>query len=425
MAGEDIVFETFDNNTLTKNGFRQEIIDMYIESDYAGLTKVTDFTTGSEALHLADVIATFLLEHAEGIDGNYRMSMIHTMEGEFLDNHGDMVGVHRYPSSPSTGYVRFTRNPNVTGEISIPDGTIVSTPDAISFMVDLDGAEVTKIEVGTDSVDLKVICEYEGAYTNVLPHTIDRILDNSSLSGQVSVDNPSGDEFIFEGGSDIESDDDYRNRILLAPFEAPTASLAWYNNVSLTPRDENDKPTIHDVYVQKNVSGNYDVSIYYNPVDREDMVEDQSGNTIMRATRDITNLFSQAEYDVVGIQLELILATQDPVLVDTENITYYIAVLLETGYSLELLENKIKDMVDSYNSELQIGVEVLPSILASMIQEIEGISVCKIVAEEDGAYTECVEPISITYNKVGFISSGIKDNITELNFNLNLGVDDS
>lgn len=421
MAGEDIEFVTFDGDTITKNDYRQEIIDMYTESQYAGLTKVTDFTTGSEALHLADVIATFLLEHREMIDSNYRMSMIHTMEGEFLDNHGDMVGVHRYPSSPSVGVVRFTRNTGIIDRIEIPDATIVSTPDAITFMVDLEDASVAEIPVGVDSIELNVISEQEGAYTNVLPQSIDRILENSELSGKVKVTNLEE----FSEGADIESDDDYRNRIILAPFEVPTASLAWYNNVSLTPRDEKDNPTIHDVYVQKNVSGNYDISIYYNPVDREDMVEDETGTLVLRATRDIADLFNRPEYDVAGIVLELLLASQDVVLTDTSEVTYYIAVLLETGYSLDLLEDKIKECVDSYNKELEIGVEVMPSILASIVQEVEGVSVCKIVAEEDGAYTECVEPISIPYNKVGFISSGIKDNITELNFNLNIEVDTS
>ena len=421
MAGEDIEFVTFDGDVITKNDYRQELIDMYVESQYAGLTKVTDFTTGSEALHLADVIATFLLEHRENIDSNYRMSMIHTCEGEFLDNHGDMVGVHRYPSSPSVGVVRFTRNENVTGVISIPDGTIVSTPDAISFMVDLDGVEYAEIPANVNAIDLNVLCEQEGAYTNILPNTIDRVLDNSVLSGQVSVTNPTS----FSEGADIESDDDYRNRILLAPFEAPTASVAWYNNVALTPRDENDNPTIHDVYVQKNSSGTYDISIYYNPVNRDDTVV-VDNETVLRATRDIQDLFMQAEYDIAGINLELLLSSLENVLVSDTSATYYIAVLLETGYALDLLEDSIKAKVDEYNSTLQIGIEVMPSILASMVQEVEGVSVCKIVKEDtNNVYTECVEPISIPYNKVGFISSGLKDNIVLMNFNLEIEVDNS
>ena len=70
MVEEDIEFVTFDGVAITKSDIRDEIINMYFEAGLDGMTKITDFTVGSEAYHLADVMASFILEHREMIDTN-------------------------------------------------------------------------------------------------------------------------------------------------------------------------------------------------------------------------------------------------------------------------------------------------------------------------------------------------------------------
>ena len=187
MVEEDIEFETFDGDTITKSEIRDDIINMYLQASLDGMTQINDFTIGSEAYHLADVMASFILEHRELIDLNYRMSMIHTCEGEFLDNFGDMVGVHRRGSSPSVGVVTFTRlGTDTSSQIVIADGSQVATDDAISFVVDNDGEDLM-IESGGVSVDAPVICEQEGAYTNVLPNTVTLVMGD--LGNRVSCTN--------------------------------------------------------------------------------------------------------------------------------------------------------------------------------------------------------------------------------------------
>ncbi|HII09303.1 MAG TPA: hypothetical protein HA355_06880, partial [Methanosphaera sp.] len=84
MVEQDIEFVTFDGDTILKSDYRNELIDRYIQGRYDGLTKITDFTVGSEAYFLADLMAVLKLEHREDIDSNYRMCMIHYAEGEFL-----------------------------------------------------------------------------------------------------------------------------------------------------------------------------------------------------------------------------------------------------------------------------------------------------------------------------------------------------
>lgn len=399
MVEEDTEFITFDGDTITKSDFRDEIITMYNQANLDGLTKINDFTIGSEAYHLADVMATYILEHRELVDLNYRMSMIHTAEGEFLDNFGDMVGVHRVGSSASTGTVTFTRlSDDTSNPIVIADGSQVSTNDAISFIVDNYGEDIV-IGSGGVTATANVLCELDGAYTNVEPNMITLVMGD--LGSLVSVTNSSA----MTGGTDIESDDDYRARILLSPSEVPTGSLAWYENVALT------LDSVHDVYCSKGETGlDADVNICYNPSDWSDTSV---------AEESLMDLFSMKEYDIVGVTIDYILAEQVNVLPVTSG-NYLFAVLLEAGYSLEMVEEDIITKIEAFNSDACIGVEFMPTSLASIIEnEVTGVDICKIVLEDDGSYVEIVEPVSMDVTDVYNVDlTDISDRIVELSFNL-------
>lgn len=425
MVEEDIEYETFDGDVITKSDFRDEIINKYIEAGLDGMTKITDFTIGSEAYHLADVMASFILEHRELVDLNYRMSMVHSAEGEFLDNFGDMAGVHRYGASASVGEVTFTRlGSDTSTAIVIADGSQVSTDDAISFIVDNDGEDLV-LESGATTISANVICEQEGTYTNVDPHTITLVMGN--LGSLVSVDNA----LKFTEGADIEEDDDYRARILLSPYNVPTGTLAWYENISL------GIDSVHDVLVEKGETVlDADVNITFHPISWTDTVvrtdinqynedndiESTATATMTKARADLVDTFQMKEYDVVGVTMSYILAERVAVLESDANATYIYAVLLETDYSIDMVKQNIIDKITSFNNEMQIGNEFLPTALASVIEnEVAGVMNCRIVKQEDGAYTEIVEPISVNAHELAQADqTDIEDRIALIHFNIDI-----
>ena len=429
MVEEDIEFLTFDGESITKSDYRDEIINIYIQANLDGMTKITDFSIGSEAYHLADVMASFILEHREMIDTNYRMSMIHTAEGEFLDNFGDMAGVHRIASSGSVGTVTFTRLGTDTSQaILISDGTQVSTEDAISFIVDNDGEDLI-IESGKTMVTANVICEQEGAYTNVLKNTI--VLVMGDLGTLVSVTNTSA----MTGGTDIEDDDDYRNRILLSPYQFPTGSLAWYENCSLTLN------SVHDVLVEKGeTSLDSDITITFHPVNWEDTVvredineynqtndyEDPLTYTMLKARADLVDLFQMKEYDIVGITMSFNLAEQQLVLQGNNSVEYYFAVLLETNYTLDMVTDNIIDKINKFNDDSLIGIEFNPNSIASIIEnEVTGVNSCRIVKKENDSYTEVVETEAMqTHQLYRIDTTDIENRIKLLHFNLDIELEE-
>ena len=276
MVEQDVEFITFDGDTITKSDYRNSIIDQYIQSNYDGLTKITDFTVGSEARHLADIMASLMLEHREDIDNNYRMSMIHYAEGEFLDNFGDMAGVHREQSSPSTGEVTFRLDYPKNDIVTIPADTVVATDDAISFILTDDVNIYPGDTVGTG----EVLCEQDGEYTNVLPGTVNIIISDLDING-LSVSN----EDYFSDGADIEEDDDYRARILASPGNVPCGSLTWFGNVAMN--DTRVASSVHDVLVRKNVAGyDEDIIMYYRALNEG-------------AEQDLQDLFNEPEFENV------------------------------------------------------------------------------------------------------------------------------
>ena len=402
MVEEDTEFITFDGVTISKSDYRDEIINKYIRANIDGLTKITDFSIGSEAYHIADMMASLMLEHRELTDLNYRMSMIHTAEGEFLDNFGDPAGVHRYGSSPSQGEVTFNRlNTESTNQIIIPDGLVVSTEDAISFVVDNDGENIT-MDSGVNNVTCNVLCEQEGAYTNVLPETVTLIMND--LASQLSVTNVSE----MSGGRDIEGDDDYRSRILLSPFAVPAGTLGWYENVALTLE------SIHDVKVEKGLTQvEKDIKIIYNPVDWSDT---------SIALNDLTEIFAMKEYDAAGVTLDFILCSPVPVLTGA-NVVYF-ALLLDINYTIDMVKDSVIEKINQFNDDALIEIEFNPGSLASIIEnEIEGIDTCRIVEYDstNERYTEIVEPITLEENEKYVVDlTGIETRIREMRFNLDI-----
>ena len=406
MVEEDTEFVTFDGDTVTKSEYRDEIINKYRVAELNGLTKITDFEIGSEAYHISDLMASLMLEHREQVDTNYRMSMIHTAEGEFLDNFGDPAGVHRYGATPSEGEVTFTRlNQDNTDTIVIPDGSQVSTEDAISFILDNDGADLV-LEPEVNSASCNVICEQEGAYTNVLPGTVNLIMND--LASLLSVTNTSA----MSGGRDIEGDDDYRSRILLSPFAVPAGTLGWFENVALTLE------SIHDVKVEKGVTqGEADIKIIYDPVDWSDT---------SLALDDLTDLFAMKEYNAAGVTLDFILCSPVPVLTG-ENVVYF-ALLLDANYTIDMVKDSVIERINQFNDDALIEIEFNPGSLASIIEnEIEGIDTCRIVEYDstNERYIEIVEPITLEENEKYVVDlTDIESRIREMRFNLDIELEE-
>ena len=431
MVQETEYLELFDGTVLEKDDVIDYLKSKYDQAFYNGLTKVTDFTEGSEAYHLLDTIASLFLEAREGIDDNYLMSMIHTQEGEFLDNTGDSLGVYRKAASPSTGYVIIYYNStaltadailnegagttcNLEDPVILNDLTVL-TDDSISFLVDDSDENLN----GHKYIRLEAVCEYEGDYTNVLADTI-TIIENDLPAG-VRVTNTA-----FTGGTDIESDDDYRARILEHPNNSPTGSINWYKTIAFV--DEGVTSLVHDILPTKEgISVDEDLLLIYNPINKSETQQSYTGGqsnitgNYYPSEYALRQFFALDEYNIVGISLGYQKATPQYVLADATitgyTINYNIYVNLNNAEypeaTLSTVTPKVEAVITQFNKDANISEEFNPASLCVLIEEIPEVSDAiiyqKATKTSDSSVTWGVvtEPISMDEDEVYQVSPDV------------------
>jgi len=161
------------------------------------------------------VIATIMEAFAAELETLYAKlnatidrAFVGTATGSDLDAIGALIGCSRRKGTKAQGYVRFTAATAPTSNIVIPEGVRVRTlllPNKtyLSFETYSDAV----LEAGNTYVD--VLCESveEGAKYNVAAGSILKI--ETPIYGIASVSNAAA----FVGGTDEETDDDYRARM--------------------------------------------------------------------------------------------------------------------------------------------------------------------------------------------------------------------
>lgn len=156
-------------------------------------------------LYAASVQIYHMMLH---IDVSGKMDLLKYAYGGFLDNLGALRGVKRKEAAPATVKVRFTLSAAQPSVVTIPEGTRVSDGDVLYFETD----ETREIAIGETYVDVPCTCQTDGEEGNGL------------IAGQIStlvdpiayVDSAVNTE-VSAGGADIESDEDFADRIYLAP----------------------------------------------------------------------------------------------------------------------------------------------------------------------------------------------------------------
>jgi uncharacterized phage protein gp47/JayE len=131
--------------------------------------------------------------------------------GEYLDDHGEALSTPRKDQVAATGTVRFS---GTAGTIISP-GTQVAAPttrpeaEEVTFQVIGGGGTIPGTAPATGTLDLSVQAMEAGALGNVPALAVELLL--TPVDGVTAVSNPEA----IGGGSDVENDDAYRERLLL------------------------------------------------------------------------------------------------------------------------------------------------------------------------------------------------------------------
>lgn len=132
-------------------------------------------------------------------------AFVTTAWGEYLDEHGAVVGEERHDATQATGTVTFT---GTDGTI-IPTGWPVATEQVDVDQEPVEFTTTQEVIIAGGAVDADIIAEETGSEGNVAAGTILVLVD--SIDGVTGVSNAEA----TGGGTDIETDELYRERLLL------------------------------------------------------------------------------------------------------------------------------------------------------------------------------------------------------------------
>lgn len=234
-------------NLLNDNGAEVEssIINAYnaLQKE-AGEKELTE--SDPRTLFLKTLAYTFTCYSAL-INYNLKQNFLEFAEGDNLDNLGKITGTYRIQATKSLCTARFTRVAGSNNNILIPAKTKI-TADSVIYFETTKNAEIM---AGENYVD--VVCSAVVAGSNANGYgkgSITQIVDN--IAYLKSVENITDST----GGTDLESDENFKNRIYIAPetFSVAGPKLAYIYHTKSVSSD------IIDVAILSENPG--EVSIY-------------------------------------------------------------------------------------------------------------------------------------------------------------------
>ncbi|HBF6275583.1 TPA: baseplate J/gp47 family protein [Clostridioides difficile] len=289
-----------------------------------------------------------------GLQNNLKIAFPQTSYGTYLEWLGECKGVFKNQPTKAIGTITFT---GVQGTI-ITKGTIVTTiatdeKQSIEFEL-----LETKTIGENETVDIKAECKESGTIGNVSKGSISVLL--GSISGVKSVTNKED----FRGGTDIEDEEHFRERVLVAEQEdklsgASSDYIRWAKEVD----------GVGYAYVVPEWNGAGTVKV---------LILDKNRKA---ATQELINKVQEYIYplNVEGnrdgkapIGAIVTIATPQTLLINVKA-----SFVFSNGFSQETVLNILKNKIDKYLDKIDIGGTVsynaIYSLTGSMMLADEGI----------------------------------------------------
>ncbi len=158
-------------------------------------------------------------------DWALRQCFPQTAVGSYLDSHGALRGLTRKGASCATGMLRFSLSEARADDVAIAAGTVCTTTGLVRFAT----MQAAVIPAGSLSVDVPAQAETAGTAGNAAEGTVTVMV--SAPAGVSACTNPAA----FAGGTDEESDEDFRARVIASFARLPNgANAAFYESRALS-----------------------------------------------------------------------------------------------------------------------------------------------------------------------------------------------
>lgn len=209
----------------------QQILQAMITYLQTAGSKLTDFTPTSILGQILSAIASVIDQIYFSIQQAQNQAYISTATGTGLDSKGKDLGVPRKQATPAVWYFTFIKNQASSQQISIPQGTAITTIPApgqspITFKTNA----ASYLPAGTLNVVVAATCQTTGSIGNLAPNT--PLLIGSATPGIDGVQLQNLNNGTY--GTDIETDTAYRARLLAALASKAQGTVTWYQQTALS-----------------------------------------------------------------------------------------------------------------------------------------------------------------------------------------------
>lgn len=269
-----------------------------------------------------------------------------TATGEYLDYHAELRGLKRGGAQKAHGTIRFMISSQRSEDILIPAGTVCMSDDGAEF----ETTERAYIFAGNRYCDVSAQAMKAGKEGDVPPDSIVHMVAPPS-GVEVCTNNAA-----FTGGSDGESDDELRERVI-ASFKTLQngGNAAYYRNIAM------------------NVDGVAQVNV---------VPRARGRGTVDVVVASTTGTISAKLLSAVARALN----TQREICVDidvrgasTVNIDFELQIETAEGYESTDVFAEVESRLTEYCSGERMGKDVLVADIANIIYSTKGVKNYKIV----------------------------------------------
>ncbi|MBR2109308.1 MAG: baseplate J/gp47 family protein [Ruminococcus sp.] len=288
------------------------------------------------------VLAGEIFENEVSLDFIKRQMFASTATGEYLDKHAEDRGIKRNEAVKARGEVTFTVDTVREEPIVIPKDTIVGTSGdtCVRFVTD----RAATLNAGNMGVDVPCTAEVAGFEGNVAEWTIDVIISNV-----VGIDDV-GNSDAFRGGSDAESDESLRGRVLNTYVSISNGTnAAYYKKLAESVEG------VKSANVISHGRGAGTVDVY---------VGGYNGQVSSAVVANVQRLLDEQRELNVDIQVAAATA---------ENITIGIVVMKKNGYDFNDVSSRIRQALDSYITSLGVGDDIIEAYMSRVIISVDGV----------------------------------------------------
>ncbi len=273
-----------------------------------------------------------------------RQMFLSSASGEYLDKHALTRGLYRKEAVKSTGEVTFYRNEITDTQLVIEKGTIVSTAGPVikQFVTD----ETVTIPSNTGSVTVSATAIEGGASYNVLKESITVLV--TPPVGVTSVRNAKA----FTGGSDKESDDELRDRVLYSYRDISNGTNAVYYK-----RLAESVPGVYSASVVSQVRGPGTVDVYICGKGKDATVNKEH----IQIVQDLMD-----ENRELNVDIEVLYSW--PL-----NVSFTFNLCVEDGYSFDEVSAVITQKITEYIDSLGVAKPALLCEMGEIIYHTQGV----------------------------------------------------